>query len=200
MLIKLNYITKYFGFLVPVIGWGSIGLMMALQPIDLSEPVSQFGYYESTRVIFGLTLTAGALLWYLFSRHLDRYWEKTSLVTLIASFFYTVVAWVPYEPYVREFIFDVHNVTIVLAATLYSMPMVFIAYKKKHEKISRISAILFIATFVLITISLFARFLGYGILYAQLAALLPTTIWLVMVNTLVLEDEDEANSRLTSEL
>lgn len=180
-------ITSYFGFVMPAIAWASIIVMTLIHPIDLNEPLSQYGYYESTHLLFGISLSLGALVWYLFSRHLDQYWRYTSLCTLLASACYAVVAWVPYKPYVHTFIFDIHNVMIVLAATLYALPMICIAYSKKHTTIAKLSGYLFVVAIVLVIASLIARFAGRGILYAQLLTLLPTTAWLVAVNYLHLQ-------------
>lgn len=188
MLDKLNDITKYFGFLMPVVSWGSIVLMILIHPINLGEPLSQFGYYDSTRLIFGLSLTVGSIIWYLFSRHLDRYWAKASLVTLAAGICYTIVGWVPYQPDVRTYLLDTHNLMVSAAAILYSLPMVFIGYSKKHEQLARVSRLLFIITFVLVIIILIARVTGLGVLYLQILLLTPTSIWLVITNKLLIED------------
>lgn len=187
-------ITSYFGFLMPLVAWLSIIVLLMMHPINFDEPLSQYGYYESTQVLFGASLTIGALIWYLFSRHLDQYWRFTSLCTLLAGLCYIVVAWVPYQPYVHTFIFDIHNVMIVLAATLYALPMICIAYSKKHATIAKLSGYLFVVAIVLVIASLIARFAGRGILYAQLLTLLPTTAWLVTVNYLHLQHSRASNS------
>jgi hypothetical protein len=193
---KIGNITKYFGFIMPVIAWGTILIVCIIHPLDTSEPLSQFGYYSSTRFFFGVSLTVGAITWYLFSRHLDQYWKHTSLSTLLAGFCYIILAWTPYQPYVREFLFDTHNVTTILAATLYSLPMIFIAYSKKHESMARISGYLFVTTALFVLISIVARVLGYGVLYPQLLTLLPTTIWLIITNSLLLEHHKELARKL----
>ncbi|MCA9309006.1 hypothetical protein KC973_01390 [Candidatus Saccharibacteria bacterium] len=187
-------ITNYFGFVMPAVAWTSIIMMTLIHPLDLNEPLSQYGYYESTHLFFGVSLSLGALVWYLFSRHLDQYWRYTSLCTLLASACYAVVAWVPYQPYVNTFIFDLHNIMIVLAATLYSAPMLFIAYSKKHAAIARLSGYLFVIAIILVVTSLVARVAGHGILYAQLLTLLPTSAWLIMVNYLHLQHQRKSHT------
>lgn len=77
---------------------------------------------------------------------------------------------------------------VALAATLYSAPMLFIGYKKKHEKLSRISFTLFFVIFSLVVGSLIARVAGYSVMYWQLATIALTSIWLIMTNKLLLED------------
>lgn len=188
MIEKLNNLTKYSGFIVPIIALSSLIIVILIHPIDLTEPLSQFGYYESTRVIFGIALTLGSVAWYLFARHLDRYWQYTSVVTLLAGICYTIVGWTPYQPYAHAYIPDTHNLMVLFAALLYSLPMVLIGYRKKHEKIARISLVLFFTTIALVITCLIARLIGYGVLYIQVLVLLPSSIWLVMTNKLLLED------------
>lgn len=184
-------VTRYFGFVAVAIEWLGFLLCMFMHSPDWSEPASQFGYYSSTRIVFGLTFTLAAIACYLFARHLDRYWKPTSLIMLLAGISLAVTGWIPYEPYVRTFVFDTHNVAVVLAVLLYSLPMLFIGYTKAHAQIARVSYILFFTTALLVGWSIVARVTDIGIIYAQIAALLPAQAWLIIVNILLLQHHQE---------
>jgi hypothetical protein len=184
----MKSLTKYFGFLVPVASWGTLAVLVLTHGIDRSEPLSQFGYYPSTKLLWGISLTIGAILWYFFAKHLDTFWKYSSLCTLIAGLCYIVVGWVPYEPYVKTYLFDAHNIMITIASIFYSLPMAFIAFKKKHEKISRISQVIFFSVSFLVIGSIILRVMGFSILIVQLLVLVATSVWMILINKLILED------------
>lgn len=187
----MKNITKYFGFVTVGIEWLGFLLCMIIGPIDWSEPGSQFGYYSETRLIFGVILTAAATACYLFGRWLDAYWRHTSLILLLAGICFAIVGWIPYEPYARNLVFDVHNAAVVLAIILYALPMLFIGYKKAHQPIARISYVLFFVTTGLAGLSILARVTDTGIIYAQILVLVPAQIWLVITNLLLLQHHKE---------
>jgi len=187
MLTKLEGITKYFGFLTVFIEWLAVFILALVQTPDLSEPFSQYGYYTSTSVIFSLSFTLAAVSCYLYSRHLDAYWEYTSNITFLAGVFFVITGWVPYTPNAGAFVIDLHNLAIVLAVVLYSTPMLFIGFKKAHEKVARASLVLYCLMFLLVSWSLVARILDFGIIYAQLASIIPFHIWLITTNVLLIQ-------------
>lgn len=193
-------VTRYFGFAVVALEWFIFLACLALAAPDWGEPISQFGYYQLTRLIFGFGSTLAVIMLYLFARHLDAYWQPTSRFMLLAGVCLTVTVWIPYEPYVRTFILDTHNVAIMLAVIFYSLPMLFIGYKKVHVKISQISRALFFITSTLVGLSIIARVTDTGIIYAQLAAILTIHIWLVMTNLLLLQHHTEAGKELPRKL
>lgn len=184
----MRNITKYFGFLVPIIEWSGFFLCIYIHPINWNEPVSQFGYYQSTRLVFGVGFTLAAILCYLYARNLDAYWQSTSKFTLLAGIFITIVSWVPYRPNTQSFVFDVHNTALVISIALYSLPMLFIGYKKTHARIAQVSRVLFFVTTGLMGLAIVARISNAGIIYIQLIAIAPVHIWLIMTNWLLLED------------
>lgn len=197
---NFHAITKYFGFTTVVIEWLGFLICASLYTPDWSEPVSQFGYYEATRVAFGVTFTLAAISYYLFSLHLNAYWKYTSRFAAISGACFIVVGWIPYEPYAQSFIFDTHNIMIVIAVLLYALPILFIGYKKAHHLVSRISRILFYALFVLVAWSLIARMLNIGIIYAQLLSILPFHAWIIIVNKLLLDHHKEVAPGYTGKL
>lgn len=187
----MRAMTRYFGFVTVIICWVGLVILACIQEPNWSEPISQFGFYPATTGAFGIAVTLAATCWYLFSRHLDIYWRGTSLVTLLASGCFILVGWVPYEPYTREFVFDLHNVAVVLAMLLYSLPLLFISYTKKHEKVAHVSRILFFVITFLAGWSIVARVYDIGIIYAQLVSLLPPQIWLTTTNILLLKHTEK---------
>lgn len=185
---KFTNATKYFGYLTVIVEWLGALLLITIKHPNLSEPFSQYGFYSATKLLFGTVFTLAAIIYYLFSRHLNRYWEHTSLISFIAGVFFAITGWIPYSPAVHSFIFDIHNAAIVTAVILYSTPMIFIGYKKKHERIARTSRVLYIFMLVMVGWSVVARLIDSGVIYAQLASIIPFHIWLVMTNKLLLED------------
>lgn len=197
---KFGNITKYFGFLVAAITWFAVFALNAVHPINWNEPLSQFGYYDTTRVLFGTLLTIAAIVWYLFSLHLNVYWRYSSFVTLLAGICYTIVGWVPYQPYAKTYVLDVHNIMTMMAALLYSLPMVFIAYSKVHERVARVSFVLFNITAALILVSFIVRITGHNVLFSQILILIPATIWLIVTNILLLQHHKELAEGYTGKL
>lgn len=185
--------SRYFGFVTLILCWISLATVAAIHSPNWSEPISQFGYYPQTRYVFALTITLAAITWYLFSLHLNPYWQHTSLITLLAGVCFIIIGWVPYEPYVRGFIFDLHNAAVLLAAVLYALPLLFIAYAKKHEEIAQVSRVLFFAIILFAGWSIIARVYDLGIIYAQFLTLLPMQIWLIMTNKLLLQRKEIAS-------
>lgn len=183
----MNTITRSFGFITVAISWLCLVVLSILHSPDWSEPISQFGAYPNTMWLFGIGITLSAITWYLYSRHLNTYWRHTSVVTFFAGCCFIMVGWVSYKPHVNDFIFDIHNIAVVLAMVLYSLPLLFISYTKKHQEIARVSRILFFVTLFFALWSIIARIYDIGIIYAQLVALLPAQIWLIMTNVLLLQ-------------
>lgn len=197
---KWRNITKYFGFAVVGIEWLGVVLLMVFKQPDLSEPFSQYGYYDSTRITFGLLFTLAAATCYLFSTHLDAYWKHSSRVTFLAAIFFIITGWAPYTPAANAFILDAHNLAIVLAVLLYSTPMLFIGYKKAHKQISLVSRYLYYIMLFFVVVSLVARVFDIGVIYAQLASIVPFHIWLVTVNILLLRHHKEIAKGHTGKL
>lgn len=200
MLIKLNDITKYFGFLTVFLEWSAVLILALIQTPNLAEPFSQYGYYSSTQIVFGLSFTIAAIVCYLYSRHLDAYWQYTSITILAAGVFFVITGWYPYTPGAGAFLFDLHNLAIVLAVILYSTPMLFIGFKKAHARIARASLVLYILMFILVLWSLIARVLDIGIIYAQLASVVPFHVWLITTNILLLKHQKEVAPGHTGKL
>lgn len=188
---SMKNITGYFGFATVGLSIGTLLIAGTIQAPDWSEPLSQFGVYDTTQVLFRCMAVVVALTWYLFAKHLNVYWKYTSRTTLLAGIFFILIGWTPYQPYTRNFVFDAHNAAVILAAVFYMLPLWFIGYKKAHQKIAQISHTLFFITLGLIVLSLFARLFDVGIIYAQIFALLPAQIWLVITNTLLLQERRE---------
>ncbi len=184
-------VTKYFGFGVVLVEWLGLIVCVLITAPNWSEPASQFGYYTSTRIIFGATFTSGAILYYLFSRHLNAYWRHSSLFALLAGLGIVITAWVPYKPYVNDFIIDVHNLALVLAILLYATPLLFISYKKVHKEIARASHVAAYTMFTAVMCSLVARSLDFGVIISQLLSILPFHAWLITVNILLLRHHKE---------
>ena len=180
-------ITRYFGFVTVAVSWVSLITAAMTQSPNWSEPISQFGTYDATKVLFGSTITLTALTWYLFSRHLNAYWKYTSRFTLFASIAFTTVGWVPYQPYAKTFILDAHNIAVITAAFCYALPLWFIGYTKAHAKIAQIAHLLCVAILVLIAVSFISRLTNTGVIYTQTLVLVPAQIWLIIANTLLLQ-------------
>lgn len=178
--------TKYLGFTAVGIEWVAFMLCLHLHSTNWSEPLSQFGYYHETRLIFGATLTAASLCIYFFARHLDRYWPRTSIMMLLAGICLSLTGWIPYEPYAKALIFDLHNAAITLATVFFSLPMLFISFQKNHSDIALASRIIFFVTALSAIWSVFARTSDNGIIYVQFFTLLTAQIWVVITNALLL--------------
>lgn len=194
MLAKFNHITRYFGFVTVVGEWFGFILMMVIRHPNLSEPASQYGYYQSTHYLFAAVFTAFALTYYLFSRHLNVYWRYTSWLSFLAGICFTITGWIPYQPFARSFMLDLHNIAISFAIILYAFPMLFISYSKKHENISLWSARLFWLVFVSALGSLLARFFDIGVIYWQLSTVVLFQVWIVIVNILLIKHHRASSS------
>lgn len=127
-------------FMVAAI-WSCFMATMLIHRPDLSEPISQYGYYHDTRWLFALSFIGFGVLYYLFSRQLDKYWRYTSTCSLLGSMFFALAGTVPYQPYAHRFLFDLHNMSVTLAAIFYILPMLFISYSSAHQKIAVIRTI-----------------------------------------------------------
>ncbi len=184
---RLYNVTKYFGFLAVLSSWSCLIGLSLIHHTNWSEPISQFGYYADTKRFFAGALIFAAIVWYLFSLHLNIYWRWSSLCTFFAGIFFIIVGLIPYQPGEQTFIIDGHNIAILCSAVLYIMPMAFIGYKKSHQNVARLSKILFYITLCLLILSVSARAFNTAIIYAQTLALLPVQIWLIAINLLILE-------------
>lgn len=181
--------TSYFGFVTVALEWLAALILVLLYPLNTTEPFSQFGYYDETKLVFGAFFTVAAAIYYLFSRHLNRYWRYTSLSALVAGAAFAVTGWAPYEPYADTFVLDVHNVALVIAIFCYTLPMLCIAYAKKHEVVAAFSRTAYIAITSIVLLSLIARTLSWGVLYSQLFTVLAFHIWVVVINYYLLQHE-----------
>lgn len=193
---KIQKITRYFGFLTVLIEYLGVLLLVIIKRPDLTEPFSQYGYYSSTMLLFGVLFTAAALIYYLFSLNLNAYWKYTSKITLLAGLFFIITGWTPYTPQAGAYVLDLHNIAVMIAITLYSTPMLFIGYKTVHKNIARSSKALFYVTFVLVMLSLVSRILDIGVIHAQLASIIPFHIWLVTTNILLLQHHKQNDAKL----
>lgn len=196
----MKNISRYCGFLTVVLSWISLAALMAIQQPDWSEPISQFGFYHTTHWLFGVAVTMVAICWYVFSLQLNSYWRHTSNVTFAAGIAFIITGWVPYQPYVRDFIFDIHNLSLMVAVLLYVVPLWFIGYKKAHKQIAQVSRVLFFMTIGLVVCSLVARIIDVGIIYTQVLAVLPAHIWLIITNILLLQHHREIAAGYTGKL
>lgn len=181
--------SRYFGLAAIVVVLLQFVLLFFIHSPNLTEPLSQYGYYQDTQLIFGLGLTIAALLIYLFSRNLDVYWSQTSRVNLIAGVFASITGWATYEPYVKTFVFDVHNIAVILSVMFYALPMIMISYNRVHGNIAKASRYLFFVTTILVAVSFVARATNTAIIYAQVLAIIPTQIWLFICSMVVLRHQ-----------
>ncbi len=186
---KLYNITKYFGFLTVAIEWVFFIILLLINNPDANEPFSQYGYFNSTHLYFAVGLTLPAITYYLFSLHLNKYWSRTSLFAAIAGVMLIVTGWVPYRPHVNTFILDIHNASVVISVIFYSLPMIFIGYKKSHREIATASTIMFWTVSIISGASIACRFIGQPMLYLQILSLILFQTWAVVVNYLLLEHD-----------
>lgn len=186
-------ITKYFGFLYIGLTWSTFLLCMAIHPINTAEPGSQYGYYESTRLIFGVGASLVAIIYYLFCKNLDSYWGRSSLFALLGGIPFALTGWVPYQPYARDFILDFHNLCVVLSVILYAVPIYFIGYKKVHRQIAKVSRVLFYTIVVIAIFSLLARYYDLWILYVQVLTFTVFHVWIFMVSLLLIQHKPVAD-------
>lgn len=192
--------TRYFGYLLLAIQWVGFGLCCLLHPINLSEPFSQFGYYPETKLVFGLTMTLASVVYYFFARELDRYWRYTSTLIGLGGVCICIVGWVPYEPYIQGYVFDLHNAAITLTIALGSLPMLFMGFTKKHARIARISQIAFFAALLFSVGSIVGRAAGLNVLYLQVLTLLVAQAWVGLCNHLVLQHYSSRAQNSTGKL
>lgn len=190
---RLRPITRYFGFAVIGIEWLLLLSCIVLIMPNFNEPFSQYGTYPETKLVFGSFFTLASVLYYLFARNLDPYWSYTSKLAIIAGIAFVVTGWAPYQPYANKFVLDVHNVALVIAILGFTMPMLFIGFTRKHERIAKASKIGFISSFLITILSLVARVIDTGVIYSQMATLLIFHAWLATVNILLLQHH-KANS------
>lgn len=191
---RVSKLGNYLGYFMVTAIWLCFITSMLIHSPDLSEPISQYGYYPDTRWLFALSFIGFGALYYLFSRQLDKYWRYTSICSLLGSMFFALTGIVPYEPYAHRFVFDIHNMSVTLAALFYTLPMLFISYSSDHKRIARSSRYAFVTIFVLVIISFVARIYDLGIFYFQLVAVIPLHIWIVTTNTLVIQHERSKSS------
>lgn len=182
--------TKYFGFVGVGFEWLAFLSLLLIQRPDLQEPFSQYGIGE-TRVWFGISLTIASALIYLFMRHLDKYWSHSSFFGLLAGLLLTATGWVPYEPNLHQFVFDIHNLCVLLGLILYLVPVFFIAYSKKHRQIALCSRIIFYALAGFSALSIYMRINGGNVFFLQLISLILLQIWAVITNILLLQHHEQ---------
>lgn len=190
----MQLFNRYGGFIAVAIEWVGFVLCLILHPINFSEPASQYGYYSDTRLVFAATLTLVSLSYYLFSRQLDRYWQWTSLCSLIAGICLTITAWVPYQPYASAYALDAHNLSVTGALILYALPMFYIGYKKVHITIARLSHIGFIAVTIMGIAAVIARTQGKRVFLLQLASAVCLHFWILAINYLTLQHHRKTQS------
>lgn len=186
----------YGGFIAIVLEWAGLAISVIIAGINWGEPMSQYGYYTSTKFVFGIVFTLASISYYLFSRTLDKYWPRTSLLNLLAGILMIVMAWIPYRPYVRGFTIDTHNVAILIAVILYTLPMLFIGYKKVHHSIARYSRIGFFVVITLVSITSIARAAGFKVFILQILTASCFQAWIITVNYLVIKDMRHVQSTL----
>ena len=185
----MNVLGKYGGFITVFLEWGGFLTGIALVGLNFHEPVSQLGYYPQTKLLFGATFTLASIVYYLFSRNLNKYWQYTSFFSLLAGICLIITGWIPYQPHVQKFVFDIHNTAILCAFLLYALPMIFIGYKKAHASIAKYSRIGFLAVTVVGGGSVVARIVGSPfVLLLQVLAASCLHVWLIAVNRLLLKD------------
>ena len=171
---------------------------MIVKKPNLSEPFSQYGYYSSTKLMFGLFFTVVSVVYYLFSRHLDKYWRHTSTCSLIAGVAFTITGWNRYAPGAGTFVMDTHNIALVTSILFFTWPMIGISYAKKHDLIAAFSRVSFLIITPVVLISLFARATNIWVIYAQLATIIVFHFWLGIMNYLLVKHE--SNNDIDTEI
>lgn len=177
-------ITNYFGYATVAIEWLAAITVLLIHPLNLQEPFSQYGYYADTKLLFGAFFTLAAVVYYLFSRNLDRYWRHTSKITLVGGIAFTITGWYTYTPYTQTYVLDLHNIAIATAILCYALPMLFISYSDAHRGIAAISRWMFTIVALLTAWSFVARLYDIAFIYTQLATLVTVHIWILMVSRL----------------
>ncbi len=181
--------TSYFGWATIFLEWfGAITLMILKKP-NLSEPLSQYGYYSSTRLVFGLFFTVVSVVYYLFSKHLDKYWKYTSTCSFIAGIAFIITGWSPYTPDAGTFVMDTHNIALVMSILFFTVPMIGISYAKKHDIIAAFSKSSFLTITPVVVVSLFARATNRWVIYAQIATIIVFHVWLGIIKFLLIKHE-----------
>lgn len=182
-------LTSYFGYTTVILEWIAASVLIFARPLDTAEPFSQYGYYPETHVMFGVFFTVASVVYYLFSRHLDRYWQYTSLCSLIAGVAFVITGWATYTPLASTFVVDVHNLSLVVSIFFFTLPMLCIAYAKKHDLVARLSRVSYLLVTLVVFASLIARTKNQGVIAAQLATVVVFHAWVVVMNYLLLQHE-----------
>jgi|GEM_PF-6285382 len=195
-----RFVTQYGGFLTIGIEWFGFFLCIYIHPLDWNEPCSQYGYYVDTRILFGIGLTIASLVYYIYSRTLDRYWKYTSLLSLMAGICLSIMGWIPYQPYVQTFVFDVHNLCITFAMILYSLPMIFIGFKKRHHMIGKLSRIFFVLIVISGLSSIIARAAGARIIPLQLFSVSVFHVWIICINIITMRQAQKDHQQASLQL
>ncbi len=197
--IFMKNITKYFGFVAVGLEWVTLLILVLTKTPDLNEPFSQYGL-GSTRLLFGTTLTLVAILIFFFMRHLDAYWKHSSFFGLVAGLLLAFTGWVPYQPHVSAFVFDAHNICVLLGLILYLVPVFFITYNKSHQKMARVSKYIFWLLTACAATSVVLRTAGGNVIYIQLISIIIFQTWIIITSVLLLEHHKEITAGHTGKL
>lgn len=196
----MKNVTKYFGFVTVAIEWIGFIICAAIATPYWEEPLSQFGYYSSTQHIFRAMFTLVPIAYYLYMRHMDSYWKHASSFALVSATAFFLMGIIPYEPLVRSFIPDAHNLALVIAIIFFAIPIGFIGFKRAHHTIALYSRILFYLLLIVSFASLFTRYYNIGLIYVQAGTVFLGQTWLVITNILLLQHHKEIAAGHTGKL
>lgn len=194
--IKLSGYTLYFGFLTVFLEWTLVFICFLIVRPDYSQPFSQYGLEPKTRILFGVFFTVVSIIYYLFSRHLDRYWKYTSRLAILAGLAFTFMAWTPYHPIAGTFVPDAHTIALTISILCFTIPMLFIGFTKSHEYLAIISRISFVLIFFSTIATLAALTTDAAVLLGQMIMIVIFHSWLISTNILLLQPHEFNSNKL----
>lgn len=186
-------LLRWLGIATVLVEWSGFFLLTRIHALDLSVPISQYGGYSETKLLFGAIITVASIFCYAFSFALQPYYKNSVLLSGLAGVFFIITGWTSYVDSNLLFQFT-HIIAAVLSMVFYTALIWKFARYTNHEHLKTSSEYFLVSCVVLSLSTLLATSVGLmPFAFTELLLILVIQGWLITANIILITKPKKIN-------
>lgn len=170
---------KWFGILLVATEWAGFITMMAIRTIDTSLPISQYGAYPETKLLFTATLVGAAVFAGLFGIYLQKHHNRSFIIAIAAS---ASFAWTGLTTYNSSYLLLSlsHWTSAIFSGFFYGLLIVVVEKSKGPNLVRTIFLVSTVALILFaVAIAVFAPHVSLLLLF-EMVSIISGQLWLAL--------------------
>lgn len=170
---------RWFGLILVLTEWGGFLTMLQIRSIDIALPISQYGAYPETKLLFSATLVGAAIFAGLFGIYLQRHHNRSFIIALAASAAFAWAGLISYDN-AHVILGASHWISALFSGFFYFL-LIYVVEKNKGPSLLR--SIFLFSTVSMVFIAVYFRVTNQAvasILLFELISIVSAQLWLAL--------------------